>query len=320
MNYSDDYLRRVLPEQEPPAEHVPPEVDEEIKGWIERDEIESKALIARSTRWTYAIANELRLNQVEVDWRHYPYWPFNDPLQLLRDPLAIGLFDPDTEDKGFGLVLHLPPGTEVIRGHAAEVRFPRLRTTVPLRFREAIYEDHHPIHPALGTSAAWARCDTTGLWGVMTAGHVVRTMGPGRTVPFENGAAGRLMRSCFPHVDCAFVLTDAPPQPPTLLSTRRFAAAGHRVTVECKSGSQPRTVTEVETNMHMVSVRSYDIKVFLDEALSHGDSGALVKTTTNEAVGIYLGALATPAVPTGLAGRALNFEQALYALGVTAYR
>lgn len=320
MDYSDEYLRAVLPEQDPPGDFVSQEVEEEIASWIERDRIEDRTLIARSARWTYAIINELRLNQVKINWQYHPFWPLAFGWRVLNEPLGVGLLDSKSEDRGFGLILYMLPNTESLSGLVARIEFPRLNADFPLWLREASYEDHRPPHPQVGTSAAWARCAATGLWGVLTAGHVVPGTRPGRVVPLDNGANGLLLRSCHPQVDCAFVLTDAPSPIPALLPTRRFPAAGQPVTVECKNGSVSRTVTEVETNMQVIAVRAYTIKVFLDKALAKGDSGALVKTATNEAVGIYLGHLKTPAVPTGFAGRALNFEQALFALDVTAFR
>lgn len=319
MDYSDDYLRGVLPEQDPPSDFVPPEVDEEIAGWIERVEMVDRGLIARSTRWTYAIANELRLNQIKLDWRDYPPWAFHNLSLPLAQPLAIGVFDPATEGKHFGLILHVPPSTHERSGIVANIRFPRLNVSFPLLLRHSTYEDHL-VHPQSGTSAAWAMCNAAGGWGVLTAGHVVRSATIGGSVPLANGSSGLLRRTCYPSVDCAFVSTPPPMPLPALMPTRRFPAAGQKVSVECKTGSVQRTVVEVETNMQVVAIRLYDIKIFLDNELSPGDSGALVRTPTNEAVGVYLGSLTTPAVPTGFAGRALNFEQALFALGVTAYR
>lgn len=323
MEYSDSYLREVLPREDPPEAYVPAEVNEEIARWFGREEVEDQALVARSTRWTYALFNELRLNQGRVRWQPSPYWPFDRGWHLLGMPLTVGLFDQQTEERGFGLIAHVPQ--EADRGSflgpfaiVADVEFPRLRATFPFAFRQGAYVDHALIHPQIATASSWARCNTTRLWGVLTAGHAIGGTSPGKIVPLDDGTTGYLVRSHHPPIDAAFVNT-APPPASQPLSIRRFPATGQPVLGDLKSGPDRRTVVHVDSAMGVVNTRVYPVQLFLNAPFAPGDSGALIRTPGHEAVGIYLGSLVTPQVPGGFAGRALNFEQATLALDVTAF-
>lgn len=315
MEYSDNYLRDVLPHRDPPREYVPSGVEEEISSWGELGRDRNRALIARSTRWTYAIKNELRLNQVSIGFPDfYPLF-----YELVFYDSMVGLFDFKTEIPGFGLIHHIP-NINFPRRSLDEVYFPRLDARFSLLLRQASYVDHGIYHPKNGTSTSWAKCNSSDMWGIITAGHVMNGLEIGDQVSLEKSQTGLLASNSHPFVDCAFIETAKPKDSLALLTTLRFPATGYPVVVECKTGPVRRTVVAVETNMGVIDIRSYGIKVFLNDALKMGDSGAIVTTEDSRAVAIYLGSLTTPEVPTGIAGRALNFEQAIFNLNVTAYR
>jgi hypothetical protein len=314
VEYADGYLREFLPRDDPPAAFVPPEVEEEIAAWRERARVEDGALLARCTRWTYAMFQELRLRQIQIELaRGSIVWTGIDPR------VAIGLFDPKEEEPGFGLCLLVPPSSLPLFHVMAVVAFPRLEARFVLGARQAVEEDHAPIHPRNATSAAWARCNRTSLWGILTAGHAVGGRKAGRPVPLAGGGTGSLLRSFHPPIDAAFVHTAAPSPLPSLLAIQQFPAAGHPVSVELQSGPVGRTVFRVMDSLGVVDTRSFPVLMFTDRPCAAGDSGALVRAATGEAVGLNLGDFKNPQTPGGVAGRVLNFEQATLALDVTAH-
>jgi len=321
LEYSDDYLRQFLPSEDPMPDFVPNEVNEEVATWIERDELDDRALVARSTRWTYAMFNEWRLKQVKIDWEGPPHW-WGDLWGYVMpgsfDGPAIGLFDRHTEKPGFGLIMETQVIDALRPTVVASIGFPRLKVAFPLLLRPVSNVDHALAHPYGATSAAWAKCNTSATWGILTAGHAVGGTSPGRTVPLASGPAGALVRSYHPPIDAAFVRTANRPVVTAPMMIRRFPATGHRVVVEIQSGGVNRTVVHVDSAMGVVNTRTYPVQLFIDQPCSPGDSGALIRTTSGEGCGVYLGSLSTP-VQTGLAGRALNFEQATFALDITPY-
>jgi hypothetical protein len=151
---------------------------------------------------------------------------------------------------------------------------------------------------------------------VITAGHSVGS-GTGRKVSLTGGAAGRLARSFYPVIDAAFVQTMEEPERASVMAISRFPAAGQAVRVGCQSTPVNRTVVRVEDNMGVVRTLSRSALLYTDQCCSPGDSGALVQASGGAAVGLYLGSLDTPDI--GSVGRVLSFEQALFALDVTAF-
>jgi hypothetical protein len=322
MRYSPDNLRQALPDRDPPDGAVPGEVEEEIAFWSERSRVEGpaaeedRALVARSTRWTYAMFEELGRRQARFS-TGVPPWILGMSVEDMAARALIGLLDPDA-GTGFGLTF-LQQTSRQDFGVVGQVAFPRLNAQFPVCVRQVAEDDHAPPHPAGATSAAWARCNTTSRWGVVTAGHAAGGNRPGRTVHLANGAATTLIRSARPPLDAAFIGAHAPLGNPPLLAVRRFPAAGQGVSIELQSGPVARTVVEAMNALGVVNTRAFPILMFTDQACARGDSGALVRSSTGEAVGIYLGGLRNAVTPGGVAGRVLNFEQAALALDVTAY-
>jgi len=310
MEYSDDLLREALPTRPPPFELVPSEVLAEIeRGSARDDDFEHSALVARSAQWTYAMFNELRLGRYYVDG---PIWT----PALFCGHFAIGLFDADDEPAGFGLILFVRGLREApfIESH---IIFERLGEKFPILHQQASITEHRPPHPQYATSASWARCDRDQRWGVLTAGHAVGTS-RGAPVSLSHGLGGIVARSYHPVIDAAFVHTDEAPSSARMMTVRRFPAAGNRVSVGCQSGGEQRHVVAVEDNMGVVKTLSRAAILYMDRCCSPGDSGALVKSG-DDAVGIYLGSLETEGPNPDTLGRVLSFEQAAYALEVTAY-
>lgn len=327
MRYSDAYLREFLPAGDPPDGTVPGEVLDEVASWLDRSpasggEPSDRELVARATRWTYAVFSELGLGRFrlqrfyQVPWNDHP-WLDGRMLTWGNPAASFGLFDEDAGARGLGLVVDLPPETGrpfLVVGH---VTFPRLKTSFPLALRQSEVE-LHLAHPQGATSACWAKCNQSQKWGFLTAGHAVSGNRPGRTVPMAGGGSGTLVRSYYQPVDAAFVQGSSPATNPSPLPVLSFPAVGMTVNILCQSGPQNRKVVEVTNNMRVLNTRSIGVYLYLDRPASKGDSGALVTTATGDAVGIYRGQMALPQ-PAAPCGVAQNFEQAIFALDVTPY-
>lgn len=314
MEYSDAYLREYLPRDNPPMDLVPSDVISEVDRW--GDFIgEDRRLIARSTFWTYAIFSELGLGRYGSD-------RFPDLLPLIMQWLkraAFGLFDQDREKAGIGFTIDVPRWEGPEFAIIDRISFPLLGdVTFPIAIRQTEIE-HHVAHPRGATSACWAQCNTTFSWGVLTAGHAVGGNRPGRTVPMASGNIGLLGRSYFQPVDAAFVLTPPPNHNPTPLPVLSFASMGLPVFVDCQSGSVARTVVDVQHNCGVLNTREVGVTLCLDQPVSKGDSGALIRVANGDAVGLYRGSMKLPGASKDSRGLAQNFEQAILALDVLPY-
>src|SRR5690242_10678749 len=254
MDYSDQYLRSVLPTSDPPLPFVPPQVEREIASWIEGPGYEDRALVARSTRWTYAMFQELRLGQVVVDG------PF--PLRFdMGAELTIGLYDPQTEHAGFGLALLAVPSRRPPFELVGEVEFPRLARRFPLAVRQARYEEHAPPHPVGATAAVWAKCNRTSAWGLLTAGHAVAGM---QNVALASNQTGTVSRTAYPIIDAAFVLAGQGPASPALMKVLQFPAAGQQAIVELQAGPTQRNVVSAMDTLGNANTRAFRILFFTD--------------------------------------------------------
>lgn len=331
MIYSDDYLRDHLPNEDPPAEAVPGEVHDEVSVWLdrlsesERDESGDLQLVARATRWTYAIFSELGLGRFRLENYRPDYWRdgfWRDGRLLLRDyrKVAFGLFDRETGEPGLGIIIDLPSWAGPSFLVVDHIDFPRLgggRFPVALRQSQI---DQHLNHPHNATTSCLAKCNKTSQWGFLTAGHAVSGSRPGRGVPMAGGGVNPLLRSSYQPVDAAFVTGTAPTPVPPKVPVLSFPAVGMTVDILCQSGATSRKVVQVTNNMGVLHTRSIGVYVYLDQPAKPGDSGALVQTKSGLAVGIYSGQMAVTGSPGGLCGLAQNFEQAIFALDVTPYR
>jgi hypothetical protein len=326
MEYSDTYFREVLPSDDPPYERVPGEVDEDIHAWADRAEVDDRNLIARGARWTYAMFSELGEGQYRLQRGYYRRWPEGWPEYFphvdwnLNKRASIGLFDREHEEAGFGLVITAPPWPGPSFEIVDQIEFPRLNSTrFPLAVRHLETEPHALLHPNGATSACWARCNTSNLWGVITAGHAVSGNRPGRPVPLAAGGVGSLVRSFYQPIDAAFVHVSVSPTGPSLLPTFGFPTTGQPVTVETQGGPKSRTIVSVMNSMGVLHTREFAVLLCLDQPCIHGDSGSLVRLSTGEAVGIYKGGMKTPRTQYPVVGLAQNFEQAIFALSVTPF-
>lgn len=313
MDYTDEYLRDSLPREDPPEGAVPDEVEEEIRAWRRRGELADPDLVARSTRWTYALFAALGAGQYRHTNGLFAPLAGLPPARIL----SIGLFDP-LEWPGFGLVIDLPPSGEAPFRRLDNIEFPRLGRDFPLVLRQGEPVLHSMPHPAGATSACWGRCNRSAVWGVLTAGHAISGNRPGRTVRMTDGSTGTLIRSWYQPIDAAFVATRSPRTPPAALPVLSFPAAGQPVRLALQGGPQSRTIVRVMDSMGVLNTREFAVLQFLDQPANPGDSGALVMTPTGEAVGLYKGAMASPETRSTV-GLAQNFEQAIHALDITPY-
>lgn len=319
MEYSDGYLREQLPPEDPPATYVPGDVAREIESWIRRGKFEDPSLLARSVRWTYAIFSELGLGNFQwLDGAGWRMAPWGIPPSPPGPQTAVGLYDNQREEPGFGLSLNVPVWAGPPFFILGQVEFPRLKRRFPIAIRQVTTELHAAPNPVNATTTCWARCNSTSSWGIITAGHAIGTSLPGLSVPLDNGTTGTTHRCFWQPIDAAFVLTSPPAAHTSPLPVVIFPAAGLPVTVECKSGPQQRTVSSACNSQGFYQTRVFPVLFFIDRPCSPGDSGALIRLSTGEAGGIYNGAQASPATG-GSSGLALNFAQAMFALHTTAY-
>jgi hypothetical protein len=321
LDYSDDYLRSVMPPERPPLDHVPVEVRREVAGGGREGRPDRGDLAAHSTYWTYAIFSEWSLGNVRVPESLRGLYPWASGIFPGYPPIAVGLFDPERETTGFGIVLNIPQTPDVSFGIVGELEFPRLERKFPFAVRTVLTELHaapNPIKPAKATTACWAKCDKTGQWGVITAGHAIGSVA-GMAIGLDDGTTGISHRCFWQPVDAAFVLTPSPSYGPALLPVIHFPAAGLAVEVECQTGNKSRTVAAACNSLGFFRTRQYPVNFFLDKPADAGDSGALVSTSSGEACGIYLGSQPSPDTG-GTSGLALNFAQAMFALDTTPYR
>jgi hypothetical protein len=330
MRYSDSYLGDFLPGEDPPAGTVPGEVLDEVAAWLERGlaseggEARDRQLVARATRWTYAVFSELGLGRFGLelyapDDTRNAFWSDGRLLIGGVETACFGLFDAEYGPSGLGIIIDVPlwPGPPLMV--VDYVTFPRLdNARFPLALRQSEVE-LHLAHPHGATAACWAQCNQLQLWGFLTAGHAVSGTRPGRSVPMASGGRASLVRSYYQPVDAAFVQWVAPASLQGQLPVLSFPAVGMAVDIVCQSGNQSRTIVQVTNNLGVLTTRSIGVYIYLDLPASPGDSGALIQTTTGDAVGIYSGQMAIPGPPPGLCGLAQNFEQAVFALNVTPY-
>jgi len=272
-------------------------------------------LVERSTRWTYTMFHELSLGQIEFE--NELVWHL---MRQRSEHVTVGLYDRDTEQDGFGLAILVSRSKRPPFEQVGNIRFTRLERSFPLVLRQVAFDEHAPPHPQGATGAAWVRDNRSTDAGVLTAGHAVPGIRPGVAVPIANGASGVLIRSAYPIIDAAFVGVPGMPAGLAPMPVMRFPAAGQSAIVELRTGPVRRTVVAAVDSLGAVHIRAFRISFYTDAPCSPGDSGALVRSPQDEAMGIYSGSLAAPAAPGGIAGFSQNFEQATYALDVTAYR
>jgi hypothetical protein len=330
MEYSDDYLQSVMPAEDPPSEAIPAAVTEEL-GRLEFYEeygFPSGALVRRSTMWTYAVFEQRRLGNYV--WEQSD----SDSYQHLRDDfkdpsVQFGLFDPKFEEHGYGLIFPMAASKMYPAPfRIGRVWFPNLKRSFPVMARMMFTTLHAPARPANANSACWARDNAAPhWWGFITSGHAVSGVPLGGATPLAGGHTGALMASRHPPIDAAFVATVAPKRgkktsPLTPFSTINFPAAGLPVEIVTSGGAQNRNAVAVTNSMGVINTSYYGIQVFLDNPCAQGDSGSLVRTPAGEAVALYSGAQ-SGSTYQGQTGQTLglsqHFEQALFALGVSAW-
>jgi hypothetical protein len=331
MRYSDEYLREVVPPIDPRPGEVPPAVVAELNRLSEglRSSDGPAEIYRRSVRWTYAVFEQHRLGN--YIWEQFydllPSQPFGGEARLLP-PIQFGLFDPDYEESGFGVIIACPPTQFLTRpGRIGTIRFPHLERTFVVMARMMLTTLHAPAQPANANSACWARdIASPSTWGFLTSGHAVSGVAPGAAVPLAGGHYGTLEVSRHPPVDAAFVSTAAPihPKPQSLraFSTVNFPAAGLPVEVATASRVEHRHAVGVQDSMGVFNTWYFGIQVFFDHPCAPGDSGSLVRTAAGEGVALYSGDL-RGATHNNLTNQTLglgqHFQQALNALGVSAW-
>ena len=330
MRYSNTYLQEVVPPIDPPSGEVPPAVVAELNRSF--DDLPSSdgpaEIYRRSVRWTYAVFEQYRLGNYiwEQFYDLFPWQLFGGEARLLP-PIQFGLFNPEYEESGFGVVIACPP-TQFLRrpGRIGTIRFPHLERTFVVMARMMLTTLHAPAQPANANSACWARdIASPSTWGFLTSGHAVSGVAPGARA-LAGGHYGTLKVSRHPPVDAAFVSTAAPthPKPQSLraFSTLNFPAAGLPVEVVTASRVEQRHAVAVQDSMGVFNTWYFGIQVFFDQPCAPGDSGSLVRSASGQAVALYSGDLRGAkynSLTNQTLGLGQHFQQALNALSVSAW-
>ncbi len=321
MEFNSRDLDDALPANLPPLARVPFVVQAEVgtrRLFLDGENIERRQ---RSAFWTYAVQSELSAGQEEVDFeeRGQALW------MAMKPSVVVGLVpSPDNGRIVFGLVLVVPrqiwPKNESIQ-RLGTIRFSRLEAEFPGFLIHGAVELHNTyFHPDGGTSTCSARCNKTGQYGILTAGHCVPNSPVGH-ISFNGGQhISRAYRARHPPIDAAFVVTPHWSSG-SAISSIDYPTAGDLVTVSSRSGAEHRVVAGVQQSMGAIATSAFGIQVFLDRACSRGDSGALVATNDGSAVGIYSGELAVGST-TGRFnyGMAQHFGQAKAVLDIETFQ
>jgi hypothetical protein len=112
MEYSDEYLRQQLPNEDPPSEFVPGDVNREIASGLSVSTARTEICWREVFRWTYAIFSELGLGNFRSQGFLRPpwadpsfYWSWSG---TWHSEMIVGLWDEKTEAPGFGLSVNIP--------------------------------------------------------------------------------------------------------------------------------------------------------------------------------------------------------------------
>lgn len=289
---------------------------------LNEDPADYLGVVATSMLVTYAVLGEIEKDVFEVDATHGPL----RPLLRLRLPrierwtlrrASIGLLDRGIDPRGrrFGITIGLPRRFPPVSSTVGVVRFPRLRIELPLSVTRSQPELHSPMHPENATTTCYG--SRSGRIGIVTAGHAVKGLAPQRQVALDTGEFGRLIRSGYRPIDAAFIEIPHPPSGLESLPVRVFPVPGDELLVRTRRSAVRRAIADVGLTRVEPNFRDYPLNFLIDAPFARGDSGALVRLVSGEALGIYVGSqrrLLPTGAGTAVAGVAQNFAQAMYAL------
>jgi len=218
--------------------------------------------------------------------------------------VSYGLADPDVEEDAFGVIVYTAP---VTAGHqeASELYdepplvVKATNLVFPVFIRQAQWEFHvHPLHPANGTAACWARSRKPTLkkkLGLLTAKHVVGARVLGNAVQLTEGF-GTLADLAPEGIDAALIQVPKARMPDHVdtLSSQNLIAQWTDVEVHGRASGVIRTkVVEVTSSRGSLHY-SIPLRIFLATPGQPGDSGSLVLNDKGEGIGIYMGSVTSP--------------------------
>jgi Trypsin-like peptidase domain len=191
-----------------------------------------------------------------------------------------------------------------------QVTLPGTDVSAPVIVEEYTRAEHVAAAPTGGVTTCIARSDSWDRAGIVTAGHVLgdgndrAQVVSGSFVELRKANAQPVLREvlCIERgvMDIAVVAVD-PEELGELveLSIMRYIPAGEKVTVISGNRTLENRILFVHEPPAGIpsAVRgkkpTLSDAVFLQQSLSHGDSGALVISKNGEAIALYLGALQT---------------------------
>ena len=226
---------------------------------------------------------------------------------------AIGLFDPDTEGVGFGIILIGSVGGDS-SGHLAYHRdliVPVDDHHFPVRIRRIQREEHIGVpNPDGGTGACYgvsreSATDSIGP-GIVTAKHVVGS-NIGEEIDLSCLCPGKIIDIAPDGIDCALVKSDCAHTRQLLAPLKLVPPWMPAYMDGARTGYSETQVTAVTNTMGVFSSSHLPIRIYLADSGLGGDSGALVvNPDVDRPIGIYMGAYNNPAGQSG------GFAQHIY--------
>ena len=175
---------------------------------------------------------------------------------------------------------------------AGVMSFLRLGVKLPLSVSLDQIELHRFEEPRHATAACFARMADE--LGVVVAGHSFQGANYGDTVPLASGASGYFLRSGYKPIDAAFVATPWVSPKLRQLRWREFPIVGDEVTIRTRGDVERRAVVQVNNTLVKPGFSDYPVIFYMNRGCAYGDSGALVRLATGEAIGIYTGPIKLP--------------------------
>lgn len=238
--------------------------------------------------------------------------------------IAFGYLDPDYEVDDFGVILI---GSDSYEGPDSGIQdrfineqpyrsnildYVRLsEKEFPIVIRRINKKYYSPsIHPVQGTSGCWAKSritsDPIGP-GFLTVKHVTGSK-IGAPILLSNGRFGHVLDVAPQGIDAALISsTEVFPGFLPRPIQRHIAPWTDAYFMGAASGYHHTKITAITDTFGILNTPSLPVRIFLADAGTHGDSGALiVNDATKEAIGLLMGEYSNPAGQTG------GFSQHLY--------
>jgi len=213
--------------------------------------------------------------------------------------VTYGFLNPQNEKNAFGIIVYQKFGTKT----SEPIRFKLYGEVFYIVFRQSISAIHSPrFEPLNGTKTCYAAYPGgNNKWYMLTASHLFPGKKDGDVVDIINEHNGKVVSSniekvCTNGIDAALVEIPDELLYPNQIKTRQFLAQWEDVIFESRSSN-----TIVQTKIVEVSSGrgtldpAIPLRLYTADVGIPGDSGALLKDSYGNGIGIYMGTI-TPIV------------------------